>query len=72
MRQKPIGPPSEYLTVERRGASHHEVMEKWRLYLDTSVFGGVFDLNEESDADSRRMLDAVIEGHADGYFDVDE
>ncbi|MBM3323232.1 type II toxin-antitoxin system VapC family toxin, partial [candidate division WOR-3 bacterium] len=32
----------------------------WRLYLDTSVFGGCFDA--EFAEDSRRVIDAVMSG----------
>jgi len=34
----------------------------WRLYLDTSVFGGCFDA--EFADDSRRVIDAVMSGKA--------
>jgi len=34
----------------------------WRLYLDTSVFGGCFDA--EFAEDSRRVIDAVMSGQA--------
>lgn len=37
---------------------------KWRLYLDTSVFGGCFDAAEGWDVDSRRVLDYCMEGKA--------
>lgn len=37
---------------------------KWRLYLDTSVFGGCFDTAEGWDADSRRVVDYCVEGKA--------
>ncbi len=40
-------------------------MKKWRLYLDTSVFGGVFDMDEGFDADSRRVIDAIRDGIAE-------
>lgn len=40
-------------------------MKKWRLYLDTSVFGGVFDVNDGFNADSRRVIDAIREGVAE-------
>lgn len=33
---------------------------KWKLYLDTSVFGGVFDIREGFDLDSRRVIDAIV------------
>ena len=36
----------------------------WRLYLDTSVFGGVFDVTEGFDVDSRRVIDAFLNGRA--------
>jgi predicted nucleic acid-binding protein len=39
-------------------------MKKWRLYLDTSVFGGVFEVNEGRDAASRAVLDAALSGKA--------
>lgn len=35
---------------------------RWRLYLDTSVFGGVFEAAEGRDVASRRVLDAALEG----------
>jgi predicted nucleic acid-binding protein len=35
---------------------------KWRLYLDTSVFGGCFDTVQGWAEDSRRVMDAVLEG----------
>ena len=34
----------------------------WRLYLDTSVFGGCFD--EEFAKDSRRVIDGILAGQA--------
>ena len=37
-------------------------MKKWRLYLDTSVFGGVFETDEGRDASSRQVLDAALSG----------
>ena len=37
---------------------------KWRLYLDTSVFGGVFEAAEGRDAASRRVFDAALQGIA--------
>lgn len=37
---------------------------KWRLYLDTSVFGGCFDAAEGWDIDSRRVVDYCMEGRA--------
>mgnify|MGYP000070582080 CR=1 FL=1 len=33
---------------------------KWRLYLDTSVFGGCFDEEEGWSEDSRRVIDYCI------------
>ncbi len=41
---------------------------KWRLYLDTSVFGGVFEAAEGRDAASRQVLDAVLYGQAVACF----
>jgi hypothetical protein len=38
----------------------------WRLYLDTSVIGGCFDV--EFAEDSRRVIDAVLSGHASLLF----
>ena len=38
---------------------------KWKLYLDTSVFGGVFDIREGFDLDSRRVIDAIRGGTAE-------
>ena len=35
---------------------------KWRLYLDTSVFGGCFDTAEGWDVDSRRVVDYCATG----------
>jgi predicted nucleic acid-binding protein len=35
---------------------------KWRLYLDTSVFGGCFDTVQGWAEDSRRVLSAALEG----------
>ena len=35
---------------------------KWRLYLDTSVFGGCFDTAEGWAEDSRRVVEAAREG----------
>jgi len=35
---------------------------KWRLYLDTSVFGGCFDTVQGWAEDSRRVLNAALEG----------
>lgn len=35
---------------------------KWRLYLDTSVFGGCFDEAQGWAQDSRRVLNAALEG----------
>lgn len=40
-------------------------MKKWRLYLDTSVFGGAFDGDEGFVADSRRVIDAILDGVAE-------
>ncbi len=40
-------------------------MKKWRLYLDTSVFGGAFDAEEGFDVDSRRVIDAIRDGTAE-------
>ncbi len=37
---------------------------KWRLYVDTSVFGGCFDTAEGWAEDSRRVIDAAWEGRA--------
>ena len=37
---------------------------KWRLYLDTSVFGGCFDATEGWVVDSRRVVDYCVEGTA--------
>lgn len=37
---------------------------KWRLYLDTSVFGGCFDSAEGWDVDSRRVVDYCANGTA--------
>ena len=39
-------------------------MKKWRLYLDTSVFGGCFDTDEGWDTDSRRVVDYCVDGKA--------
>lgn len=39
-------------------------MKIWRLYLDTSVFGGVFDIREGFDVDSRRVIDSIRAGRA--------
>lgn len=41
---------------------------KWRLYLDTSVFGGVFEATEGRDAASRQVLDAALSGQAVACF----
>lgn len=38
------------------------MIRKWRLYLDTSVFGGCFDTVQGWAEDSRRVLDAALEG----------
>ena len=35
---------------------------KWRLYLDTSVFGGCFETVEGRDAASRQVLDDALQG----------
>ena len=35
---------------------------KWRLYLDTSVFGGCFDAAQGWAEDSRRVVDAALDG----------
>ena len=35
---------------------------KWRLYLDTSVFGGCFDTAQGWAEDSRRVVEAAREG----------
>lgn len=37
---------------------------KWRLYLDTSVFGGCFDAAEGWESDSRRVIDYCAAGTA--------
>jgi hypothetical protein len=37
---------------------------KWRLYLDTSVFGGCFDAAEGWEVDSRRVVDYCAIGTA--------
>jgi hypothetical protein len=37
---------------------------KWRLYLDTSVFGGCFDMVQGWAEDSRRVIDSFISGKA--------
>lgn len=37
---------------------------KWRLYLDTSVFGGCFDTVQKWAEDSRRVMDYFIKGRA--------
>ena len=37
---------------------------KWRLYLDTSVFGGCFDAEEGWSEDSRRVIDYCRDGKA--------
>lgn len=36
----------------------------WRLYLDTSVFGGVFDAKEGFDTHSRRVIEIIRSGRA--------
>ncbi len=38
----------------------------WRLYLDTSVIGGCFDV--EFAEDSRRVIDGILAGHAHLLF----
>lgn len=38
---------------------------KWRLYLDTSVFGGCFDEAEGFATDSWRVMDAIKDGLAE-------
>jgi hypothetical protein len=38
---------------------------KWRLYLDTSVFGGCFDAREGWDADSLRVMGYIFKGTAE-------
>ena len=35
---------------------------KWRLYLDTSVLGGCFDAAQGWAEDSRRVVDAAVDG----------
>jgi predicted nucleic acid-binding protein len=37
---------------------------KWRLYLDTSVFGGYFDTDEGWAEDSQRVIEAALSGIA--------
>lgn len=37
---------------------------QWRLYLDTSVFGGCFDAEEGWEVDSRRVVDYCVKGIA--------
>lgn len=37
---------------------------KWRLYLDTSVFGGCFDTAEGWAEDAQRVIDAALDGTA--------
>ena len=37
---------------------------KWRLYLDTSVFGGCFDTAQGWVEDSRRVIASFIQGQA--------
>ena len=41
---------------------------KWRLYLDTSVFGGCFDFAQGWVEDSRRVIDAAVQGIAVVYY----
>ncbi len=36
----------------------------WRLYLDTSVFGGCFDVAQGWAADSRRVIELFLRGEA--------
>lgn len=38
---------------------------KWRLYLDTSVFGGCFDAAEGWDVDSLRIIGYLLTGKAE-------
>ena len=38
---------------------------KWRLYLDTSVFGGCFDAHEAWDVDSLRVMGYILGGKAE-------
>lgn len=38
---------------------------KWRLYLDTSVFGGCFDASEGWNVDSLRVIGYVLTGKAE-------
>ncbi len=38
---------------------------KWRLYLDTSVFGGCFDATEGWDVDSLRVVGYLLTGKAE-------
>ena len=38
---------------------------KWRLYLDTSVFGGCFDAAEGWDVDSLRVVGYLLTGKAE-------
>lgn len=38
---------------------------KWRLYLDTSVFGGCFDAAEGWDVDSLRVIGYLLTGKAE-------
>jgi len=45
-------------------AGDAEMKPKWRLYLDTSVFGGCFDTVEGWAEDSRRVIAAFTQGHA--------
>ena len=37
---------------------------KWRLYLDTSVFGGCFDTTQGWAEDSRRVVASFLQGRA--------
>lgn len=41
-----------------------EQQKVWRLYLDTSVFGGVFDVKEGFDQPSRKVMEALLGGQA--------
>jgi hypothetical protein len=40
------------------------MIRKWRLYLDTSVFGGCFDTAQGWAEDSRRVIDSFLQGQA--------
>lgn len=37
---------------------------KWRLYLDTSVFGGCFDVMQGWAEDSQRVINSILRGQA--------